>query len=114
MPAPIPATWREAVLRILRTQDKALIYWTPQALQRWKVETSSAWEFEAYDAMIAALSLEGIEGNETTIMEGQTAAYEFLFSHAGNGMYGKIALRSSGLTILIVSAHRAERDTLRS
>jgi hypothetical protein len=114
MPSPIPAPWREAVLRILRTQDRALIKWTHLALQRWKLETDSAWDFEAYDAMIAALSSDGIEGNETTTMQGQAAAYEFLFSHAGNRMYGKIALHSSGLTILIISAHRAERDTLRS
>ena len=62
--------------------------------------------------MIAALSNQGIEGNETTSQAGQLAAYEFFFWHGKTQMYGKIALRNDHMRILIISAHRAERKTL--
>jgi len=81
-------------------------------LQRWKAGTFGAWEFEAYEAMIAALSNQGIEGNETTSHPGQLAAYEFLIWHGKNQMYTKIALRNDRVRILILSAHHAERNTL--
>ena len=113
MVQPIPESWLENVIRILGTQDDRQIEWTPPAFQRWKSETFGAWKYEAYEAMIAALSEEGVEGNETTSMPGQLATYEFLFHLGGKRMYGKIALRNDRMRILILSAHRAERDTLR-
>jgi hypothetical protein len=62
--------------------------------------------------MTAALATEGIEGNETTSMPGQLATCEFLFDFKETRMHGKIALRNDRSTILILSAHRADRPTL--
>jgi hypothetical protein len=82
------------------------------AFQRWKNDTLSAWKFQAYDALIAALSNPGITGNETTTLSGQSAAYEFLFTRGSKLMYSKIALYNDGVRILILSAHNAERSNL--
>ena len=112
MAQPIPGPWRETVLCILRTEDERRIEWTRRALERWKTDTCSAWRNEAYDAMIAALATEGIEGNETTSMSDQIATYEFLFHFKSKLMYGKISLRKNRIQILILSAHRANRPTL--
>jgi len=113
MAEPIPEAWRKDVIRILRTNDRRLIEWTASALQRWETDTfGDAQEYEAYDAMIAALEQEGIEGNETTSYPGQTATYEFLFSFRDHPMYGKIALYDDRLRLLILSAHKPKRQTL--
>lgn len=92
--------------------DDRRIDWTPQAFQRWKTDTIGGWKQEAYDAMIATLAIEGVEGDETTSQKGQAATYEFLFWRGTTRMYGKIALLKNRINILILSAHRAERDTL--
>lgn len=112
MAQPIPGPWREKVLCILKAGNDRQIEWTRRALERWKTDTISAWNYEAYDAMTAALSTEGIEGYETTSKSGQLATYEFLFRFKNEHMYGKIALKTNGTQILILSAHRAERQTL--
>jgi hypothetical protein len=118
MAQPIPEPWRKRVITALETGDDKVIAWTPQAFQRWKSETNCAWSYEAHDAIIAALSSPDITGNDTSPQEGQRAVYEFLFSyHPQNGgsprtMYGKIALKSDGVRILILSAHTAERSSL--
>jgi len=112
MPKPIPREWLDPVIRILRTNDGRLIGWTPQARTRWEADTFGAWTYEAHDAIRAALETIGVEGNETTSMSGQSATYEFFFHHQSRRMYGKIALRNDRLTILILSAHAAERSTL--
>ncbi len=113
MAEPIPEAWRKDVIRILRTNDRRLIEWTTPALQRWETDTfGDAQDYEAYDAMIAALEREGIEGNETTSYPGQTATYEFLFSFRDRPMYGKIALYDDRLRLLILSAHKPKRQTL--
>jgi exonuclease V gamma subunit len=112
MAQPIPGSWRKTVVCILQTEDDHQIEWTMPALQRWKTDTFGAWKNDAYIAMIAALSMEGIEGNETTSMGDQIATYEFLFHFKNKRMYGKIALRKNRLQILILSAHNAQRPTL--
>src|SRR5256885_6000018 len=104
MPQPIPEHWRKEVVRILRAQDERYIEWTSPAFQRWKTDTSAGWKFQAYEAMADALSLDGIEGDETTSMPGQLATYQFLFPYGQMRMYGKVALRNDRLHILIVSA----------
>lgn len=118
MAQPIPEPWRKRVIAALRAGDNKVVTWTPQAFQRWKSDTDSAWSYEAYDSIIAALSSPSITGNETTPHEAQRAVYEFLFAfRPQNGgsprtMYGKIALKSDGVRILILSAHKAERSSL--
>lgn len=118
MAQPIPEWWCAAVVQVLQTYDSRTIEWTPPAYQRWHAETFGCIRGEAYPALIDALSTPGITGNETTAFSGQKAVYEFLFTfrHAQSGkrrlMYGKIALRSCGVRILILSAHNAERSSL--
>lgn len=113
MAAPIPEAWRKDVIRILRSDEPRLIEWTFPARQRWESDTyGNAQEFDAYDAMIAALQRDDIAGNETTTYPGQVATYEFLFPFRRDLMYGKIALREGRLRILILSAHKAKRPTL--
>ena len=113
MASPIPEAWRKDVIRILRSNDPQLIHWTRPARQTWEADTfGDAQEYEAYDAMIAALEREGIEGNETTSYPGQVATHEFLFSFRNRPMYGKIALYEDRLRILILSAHKPKRPNL--
>jgi len=113
MAGPIPESWRNVVVGILQTNDDRRIEWIPGALQRWKTDTFGAWKTEAYDAMIAALSDAATPGDETTSLPGQVSTYEFIFWRGNTRMYGKIALKNDRLRILIVSAHKAERATLR-
>ena len=118
MPVPIPKEWRVAVVNALRTADQRRIDWTLPARQRWETDTSGAWVTDAYDGMIAALEDDSIEGNETTALPGQIAAYEFFFRRnrergGSENMYGKIALKQGRVSILILSSHRPERPTLR-
>lgn len=118
MAQPIPNWWCIAVVQALKTYDSRRIQWTAPAYQRWHADTFGCIRGEAYPALMNALSTPGITGNETTVFPGQKAAYEFLFPfrHPQSGkcrlMYGKIALRSCGLQILILSAHNAERSRL--
>jgi hypothetical protein len=118
MAQPIPEPWRTRVIAALKTADDKVIGWTPPALQRWKDDTFGAWKFEAYEAIISALSTPDVTGNETSPLQGQKAAYEFLFTYrpqnggARKTMYGKIALKGDGVRILILSAHVAERSRL--
>src|SRR5688572_5500161 len=113
MPAPIPEDWRKDVIRILRSNDSRLIEWTTPARQRWEDDTfGNAQEYEAYDAMIAALQRDDVTGNETTSYPGQTGTYEFLFHFGRELMYGKIALCDGRLQILILSAHKAKKQSL--
>jgi len=113
MAEPIPEAWRKDVIRILRTNDRRLIEWTTPALQHWEADTfGEAQEYEAYDAMIAALERENIEGDETTSYSGQVGTYQFMFSFRCRPMYGKIALYEKRLRILILSAHKPKRQTL--
>jgi hypothetical protein len=113
MAGPIPEAWRKDVVRILHSNDPRLIEWTPQALQRWEDDTyGGAQEPDAYDAMIAALEHDDVTGNETTSYPGQVATWEFLFPFRTRTMYGKIALKKDRLRILILSAHKAQRQTL--
>lgn len=112
MAEPIPEAWRRDVVRILRTFSERQISWTPQAFQRWKSDSFGGWKQEAYEAMIAALSHDGIEGDQTTSQAGQAATYQFFFWRGNTRMYGKIALLKNHINILILSAHRAQRDTL--
>jgi hypothetical protein len=52
----IPDSWRKEVMRVLQTQDERIIEWTAPALQRWRSDTSAGWKYEAYEAMVHALS----------------------------------------------------------
>ena len=118
MPVPIPKDWRFAVVESLQTFNPRRIEWTFRARQRWETDTSGALSNDAYDGMIAALEDDSIEGNETTAFPGQIAAYEFFFfrnreRRGPEKMYGKIALKQGGISILILSAHRPERPALR-
>ena len=112
MAQPIPEAWRKRVIAALKTADDRVVEWTPPALQKWKDHTFGAWKHEAYEAIIATLSLPEVAGNQTNTFAGQSAAYEFLFTRSSTLMYGKIALKSDGVRILILSAHNAERSSL--
>ena len=113
MPELIPKSWREDVVRILQTEDRHLIDWTTPARQRWESDTyGDAQDYDAYDAMIAALERDDVTGNETTSYPGQAGTYEFLFSFRSKPMYGKVSLYDSRLRILILSAHTPKRPNL--
>ena len=58
MASPIPEAWRKDLIRILRSNDPQLIHWTRPARQIWEADTfGDAQEYEAYDAMIAAIAI---------------------------------------------------------
>ena len=118
MPIPIPKEWRQAVVKALESGNPRKIEWTKPARARWENDTFGAWMSEAYAGMITALEDDSIEGNETTPFPGQIAVYEFFFYRnrdrgGPEKMYGKIALKQNRVTILVLSAHRPERQSLR-
>jgi hypothetical protein len=107
MAEPIPDSWRNEVVQILKTQDRRLIHWTLTARGDWQI---FGFEYEAYDAMIATLS-KSVLGNQVGMIGGKES-YEFLFLHNGITMYAKMALLKDEPGILIISAHRAKRPSL--
>ena len=112
MAQPIPEWWCKAVVKALQTYDSHIIDWTTQAFQRWHADSFGGLRAEAYESLIAALSIPGIMGNETTSYPDQKATYEFFFRYEAREMYGKIALNSDGVRILILSAHKPKRSSL--
>src|SRR5262245_49765064 len=104
MAEPIPESWCKAVVLALRTADPQIIDWTTPAFQRWHADSFGGWRQDAYPALIDALCMPTVLGNETTSFPGQKATYEFLFSYNSKIMYGKIALKNDGIRILILSA----------
>jgi hypothetical protein len=112
MPQPIPKWWCDAVVRALKTSDPRVIEWTPPAFQRWHDDTLGGWCSMAYEPITEALSTPGITGIQTTSYADQVATYEFLFRYGSKDMYGKIALKSDRVRILILSAHKRTRSTL--
>ena len=100
----IPDTWRTAVVRILREQDKNCIEWTKQAFLDWRAATLSQFRNEAYDAIADYLSLPKPVGKSINLPEdGQT--YAFFFPYEDRILYAKICLRPSRLQIKIISTH---------
>jgi hypothetical protein len=108
MPQLIPESWKEDVIRILRTSDSHRIEWTLRARQDWSFY---GFQYLAYDALIAALSNPAITGNPVE-MTGADETYEFFFAFRDKTLYGKVGLKDNRVRIKIFSTHRPNRPAL--
>lgn len=100
----IPDDWKESVVRILREGDDRNVLWTKQAFLDWRAATLSQFRYEAYDAIAEALAEAKICGKKVNLPEdGET--YAFFFRYAERILYAKICLRSSKVSIKIISTH---------
>ena len=93
---------------ILRSGERRFIEWTKRARQDW---TFYGFEYQAYDALIAALSNPDLTGNIVD-MEGAEMSYEFFFQFEDHHLYGKLGLRADQVRIKIFSTHRPYKEKL--
>ena len=102
---PIPAAWRQAVVRVLRSGDKKRILSTKQSDSDWAHTFPNAWLYERPEAMARAVDVDGIEGRHITDMVPACDAYEFWFHFDERCVLGKIGLLPDGQVIIIFSSH---------
>ena len=102
---PIPAAWRQSVVRVLRSGDKKRILSTQQSDRDWEHTFPNSWLYERPEAMAKALDTNGIEGRHVTDMVPRCDAYEFWFHFDERRVLGKIGLLPDGQVIIIFSSH---------
>lgn len=108
--APIPDTWRRAVLSVLKRGRKTDIIITLRARQEWDAATS-AWEYELRECVAAALSQPGITGKHEATMPEPGETYAFWMSYQKQTLYAKVCLTPSRVKIKIISAHAPNKGT---
>lgn len=105
MEQPIPAEWREAVLKVLRSGDERRIQSKNTADRQWESAFPASFRYERHEAMAQALVIEGITGRHILDMVPPCDAYEFWFFFDRRRVLGKIGLLPSGDIIIIFSSH---------
>ncbi len=105
-PSLIPDSWRQDVVRILKSGDSRFIEWTSRARSDWNVFGVS---HQAYELLISTLSTPGLlVGRQVLFMDGNAEVWEFLCPHPlgiDKPLYAKIGLKEGRLNIKIFSAH---------
>jgi hypothetical protein len=105
---PVPATWRTAVVAILREGDTGKIMLRQRAWRDWQATFPMAWRYNLYEALAEALEQNDLHGKRCEMKEaGET--YAFFFTYQGRKLYGKINLTRPGYLVIIYSAHRPLR-----
>lgn len=102
---PIPAEWRAAVVKVLRSGDKSKIQSTKESRFDWDATFPNSYPYQRWEAMAQALATDGICGNYIADMVPPCKAYEFWFVFDERQLYGKIGLLPSGDLIIIFSSH---------
>lgn len=102
---PIPAAWRKAVVKVLRSGDKTRILSTVESKNDWESTFPESWWHDRPEAMARALDVDGIVGKHVTDMEPPCEAYAFWFHYEKRQMYGKIGLLPNGDVVIIFSSH---------
>ena len=101
----IPLSWKSAVIAILEREDEQFIRWTERAFLEWRSATSSAWKYEAYQAMAEALRDPHIQGQKVFLPMETGESWAFGIAYGGRRLYCKICLAEGQLRIKIISAH---------
>jgi len=110
---PIPAEWRQAVVKVLRSGDENKIISKPTPDRDWDATFPRTFRYQRHEAMANALVVDGITGRHITDMHPPCDAYEFWFFFDKRKMLGKIGLLPSGDIIIIFSSHVPRKgDTL--
>jgi len=111
--APIPKEWRDAVVHVFRTRNKSAIIVTDRTQHEWDMAFPSAYPWDLYTALEAALGRDGLTGCLVPDIRPPGEAYAFLFEYDGKKLYGKVNLLPNRMAVIIVSAHiRYKGDTL--
>ena len=101
----ISVEWRTKVVAILASGDKDKIQTTTEADIEWSHTFPNAWDHQRLEAIVLALSTDGITGRHIINMYPKCDAYEFFFHFDGRKVIGKIGLMPSGAVIMIFSSH---------
>lgn len=116
---PIPPEWRQAVISVLKSGDKARIHSKKTADNEWDAAFPNSFYPHRDEAMVTALAVDGITGRHITDMDPRFGAYrscdayEFLFIFEKRPVLGKIGLLPTGDIIIIFSSHIPRKgDTL--
>lgn len=110
---PIPIDWRKAVSKVLRRGDPNAIAYTTTGFQRWSNEFPTGERYELENAFRKALERDDPRGCPVEMDYPPGTTWEFFFVFQQEKLYGKILLKQNSQQILILSAHRPERATLR-
>lgn len=110
---PIPSEWRAAVVRLLRRGDPKQIRYTASGLQRWSNEFPYGERYQLEAAFRTVLERPDAKGCPVQMDYPPGTTWEFFFVFPREKLYGKILLRTNLDGLLILSAHRPERPTLK-
>lgn len=104
--APIPKSWIQDVIKILRSYDSGRIAWTSLADQNWG---QFGMKHDGYELLIKTLSQSLVIGSdESAGMLGAKETWAFLCPHPiipDKKLYAKIGLKEGNVSIKIFSFH---------
>lgn len=107
----IPSKWKQAVIRILRSNADAIIT-KKRSDREWEELFPGCFSYERFEALARALSTPGIHGKPVYGMDEEGETWEFLFFYKEVHLYSKINLLPSGQIIILYSSHRPKRPYL--
>lgn len=110
---PIPPAWCAAVCAAFKSGDSKLIAFTEGGRRQWQNEFPAAFRYHLEAAFIQALSAHDVRGCPVNMDSPPGETWEFFFTHFGTKTYGKVLLRTDKKSVVIFSAHRPQRPTLR-
>lgn len=109
---PIPTPWCQAVCAALRKGGNHARF-TFEGGQRWQNEHPDAFRYAIDDAFIRALSTGTLRGCFVQMTDPPGDTWEFFFEFTHKRLYGKILLKTDRKNVVIFSAHRPDKPTLR-
>jgi hypothetical protein len=110
---PIPPAWCAAVCTALKSGESKRIAFTATGRSIWQAEFPSAFRYHLETAFIQALTAHDVRGCPVNMESPPGQTWEFYFSFFGVKTYGKILLRTDQKCVVIFSAHRPTKPTLR-
>jgi len=104
--APIPKSWIQDVIKILRSHDSERIAWTMRADLDWG---QFGMKHDGYELLIKTLSQSLVIGSDESVgMLGAKETWAFLCIHPilpDKKLYAKIGLKEGNMSIKIFSLH---------
>ena len=108
-PNPIPKEWRMIVCRILHdrgSKGRKNILITERAKNDWGVAFPGEYPWDLPATLEDVLQDDSIQGRCVPDIKPPGEAYEFMFTHSGKLMYGKVNLLTpERKVIVVISAH---------
>jgi hypothetical protein len=106
MAEPIPQSWKEKVLAVLHSNNRAKIIIRERARINWSDLFPDLFTGDLLIALSEALEQPDLPGKQEFGMNEPGEVYAFIFTHSSRQVYTKINLCPDGTMVIIYSAHR--------